>query len=247
MLQVRDLTKRYRPGDPPALDGVTFAVAPGEAVALLGPSGAGKSTLIRCLNGLLRPDAGQVIWDGRPVHALSGAALRAVRREMGLIFQDFGLIESLSALRNVLVGCYGRYPFWRAALGHHRPEDVAAAQRALERVGLGHLAQAPVRDLSGGQRQRVAIARALVQQPRILLGDEPVSSLDPVTARSVLDLLGALNREEGITLVLSLHDVDLARSVCTRAIGLSAGRVVYDGPVAGLNARTLAQIYGTAA
>lgn len=229
--------------DPPALDGVTLRIEPGETVALLGMSGAGKSTLIRCLNGLVQPEEGSVIVLGRPVHSLSGSVLRAHRLDVGMVFQEYNLIDQLTVLQNVMVGRLGRYPFWRAALGLFDAKDVARGECALDQVGLSALRDRPARELSGGQRQRVGIARALVQEPRLILGDEPVASLDPVTASGVLELLVNLGRSGNLTLVVSLHDVQLARAFCNRAIGLAAGRVVFDGPVADLTPADLARIY----
>lgn len=237
------MRKVYRPGDQPALDRVSLQTQPGEVVALLGMSGAGKSTLIRCLNGLVRPDEGSVTVLGRSVHTLTGSALREHRLEVGMVFQEYNLVDRLSVVENVLVGRLGRYPFWRAALGLFHKADVARAERALEQVGLEALRDRPARELSGGQRQRVGIARALVQEPRLILGDEPVANLDPVTATGVLELLVQLSRSGGVTLILSLHDVQLARAYCTRAIGLVKGRVVYDEPVSRLTSANLALIY----
>lgn len=243
MIELQYLQKVYRAGDPPALDGVSLRIEPGEVVALLGMSGAGKSTLIRCLNGLVRPDEGSVMVLGRPVHTLSGRDLRAHRLEVGMVFQEFNLIDRFTVLQNVLVGRLGRYPFWRAALGIYQARDIALAMDALARVGLAALRDRPARELSGGQRQRVGIARALVQEPRLILGDEPVANLDPSTASGILELLVHLSRSRGITLVLSLHDVQMARAYCTRAIGLAAGRIVYDGPMDRLTAAELRLIY----
>ncbi len=243
LIALQNVTKVYRLGDPPALDGVSLEIGPGELVALLGPSGAGKSTLVRCINGLVRPDSGSVKVDGREVTALEGAELRALRRRVAMIFQEFHLIDRLDVLTNVLSGRLGRYPFWRAALRRWAAPDVAAARRMLARVGLSGLERSLARELSGGQRQRVAIARAMMQEPAVLLGDEPVSSLDPVTARSVLQLLAELTAEQGLTTVLSLHDVALAKEFCPRAIGIRGGRVVYDGPMDGVTDEVLTAIY----
>lgn len=244
MFVLWDVSKQYRPDDPPALAGVSLTIAEGEFVALLGPSGAGKSTLIRMLCGLVRPDSGEVRFRGAPIQTMAEPQLRAVRRELAVIFQEYNLLERHSALANAMMGRLGRYPLWRAALGLFAPADAERAQQALQRVGLEHLAGAPVRELSGGQRQRVAAARALVQEPRAILGDEPVSNLDEVAARSVLELLRDLNRREGLTLVLSLHQAGLAREFAGRVIGLDAGRVRFDGPASDLDGAALAQIYG---
>jgi phosphonate transport system ATP-binding protein len=246
VLDVADLTLRYRPDHAPALDGASLTAAPGEMIALLGPSGAGKSSLLRCISALIRPDAGTVAVGGQEVTCLAGAGLQSVRRQVALIFQDFQLIDRLSVQSNALTGRLGRYPFWRAALGLWRPADVADARQMLARVGLAGKEQVLARELSGGQRQRVAIARAMMQQPAILLGDEPVSSLDPVTARSILQLTADLTAEQGLTTILSLHDLALAREFCPRAVGVRAGRIVYDGPMEEVNADALTHIYGEA-
>lgn len=244
MLRLEEVTKVYRPGDPPALDGISLTVRPGEMVALLGPSGAGKSTLIRCVNGLVRSDSGRIYVGGQEVSGAVGPALKAVRQEVGLIFQEYHLIDRLTVLVNVLSGSFSRYPFWRNALGLWSETDRAEARRLLHRVGLGTLAAALARELSGGQRQRVAVARALMQKPRLLLGDEPVASLDPVAARSIMQLVAHLTAEQGLTTMLSLHDVALAREFCPRAVAISRGRLLYDGPMQGVHGEVLAQIYG---
>jgi len=243
VLQYQGVTKRYAPDQPPALDGASLQVEPGEMVALLGPSGAGKSTLIRCANGLVRPESGVVRVGGQSVGGMSGADLRAVRRKVAVIFQEFHLIDRFSVLKNVLAGRLGAYPFWRAAAGLWSAADVAAARELLVRVGLEGHERKLARELSGGQRQRVAIARAMMQAPEVLLGDEPVASLDPVTGRSILRLIADLTAERRLTTVLSLHDVTLAREFCPRAVGVSAGRIVYDGPMADVTPNLLEMIY----
>ncbi len=247
MVVLEGVTKTYRPGDAPALAGVSLQVAAGEVVAVLGPSGAGKSTLLRCLNGLVRTERGRIWVGGTEVTTLPASQLRQVRRRIGMIFQEFHLIDRLSVLENVLSGRLGRYSFCRGALHLWRPGDVADARRLLGRVELAGLEGALARELSGGQRQRVAVARAMMQDPQILLGDEPVASLDPVTARAILELLVELSRERGLATLLSLHDVSLARAYATRAVGLRGGQVVYDGPVDGLSAEVLGRIYSPSA
>jgi phosphonate transport system ATP-binding protein len=244
LLRLEGLSKQYAPGDPWALSDVDLAVDEGELVAVLGLSGSGKSTLIRCINGLVRPTRGRIHWRGRDVSDADRADWRAIRRQIGMIFQEFHLIDRLTVLRNVLTGAFGTTPAWRALLGRHTEAEGQRARAALEQVGLAAFAGRRTRDLSGGQRQRVAIARALVQEPRLILGDEPVSNLDPVTARSILALLERLNRERGITFVLNLHAVDLAHEFARRVIGLADGRVLYDGPPGGLTSDTLLAIYG---
>ncbi|MFZ5824293.1 MAG: phosphonate ABC transporter ATP-binding protein [Bacillota bacterium] len=240
MIELESVTHRYKPDGPPALRSISLRVEPGERVALLGRSGAGKSTLLRCINGLVAPTAGSVRYRGQPV---AGPHLRTARRAMAMIFQSFHLIESYTALGNALVGCFGRQPFWRTALGALPPAEVRLARGALDRVGIGEYAQTPVRELSGGQRQRVAIARALVQGAGVILGDEPVASLDPGAARSVLDLLLSLNRQEGLTLVLSLHDPALALAYCDRIIALRDGQILFDQRAANLSPAAVDAIY----
>lgn len=243
MLEVRGLRKTYPTGDQ-ALRGVTFTVAGAEAVFVIGPSGAGKSTLLRCINRLVEPDAGCVWLDGVEVTALRGAALRAARRAMGMIFQEFNLVERLTVMENVLSGRLGYVSTWQAWRRRFPPEDIEAAFRTLARVGLEGFENKRADELSGGQRQRVGIARALVQRPKILLVDEPTSSLDPVTAEAVMRLIVDLAAEDGIPALVNMHDVPLARAFAKRVIGLRAGEIVYDGPVSGLGAETLERIYG---
>src|SRR5690625_797619 len=210
MLTIRALTKQYAPGDPFALQGVDLDVQSRECIGILGRSGSGKSTLIRCVNGLVRPTSGSIQYAGRDITYLSDQEMRRIRRDIGMIFQEFHLIERLSVLDNVLVGRFGQTGIWKALTGRFEPSEIAQAHEALERVGLVAFAQRRARDLSGGQKQRVAIARALVQEPRLILCDEPVSSLDPVTAQAVMSLLSEINQRDGITLLINLHDVRLA-------------------------------------
>lgn len=211
---------------------------------VIGPSGAGKSTLLRCLNRLVEPDGGSVKLDGVEVTALAGAALREARRAMGMIFQEFNLVERLTVMENVLSGRLGYVSTWQAWRRRFPPEAVEAAFRTLARVGLEGFENKRADALSGGQRQRVGIARALVQRPKILLVDEPTSSLDPRTSEAVMRLIVALADEDGIPALVNIHDVPLARAFARRVIGLRDGVIVYEGPVAGLTAETLARIYG---
>jgi phosphonate transport system ATP-binding protein len=223
-IRVRRLTKRY--GATAALDGVSFDVAPGEVVALLGPSGAGKTTLFRCLTRLIEPDGGEVFVSGRPLHALRGGALAAARREIGLIFQQFNLIRRLSARGNVLAGRLGAAPTWRAVIHRFAGADRRRALAALDRVGLLPYADQRADRLSGGQQQRVAIARVLAQESRIILADEPVASLDPESAVRVLALLRGVAREHGITVLCSLHQVDLVAGFADRTLAMAQGRLI---------------------
>jgi phosphonate transport system ATP-binding protein len=243
VLEVEHLEKRY-PGGDAALRGVSFTVEGSDAVFVIGPSGAGKSTLLRCLNRLVEPDRGSVRLDGREITTLDGPGLRAARRDMGMIFQEFNLVERLTVMENVLSGRLGYVSFWRAWRRRFPPEDVEAAFRTLARVGLEGFEDKRADELSGGQRQRVGIARALVQRPKILLVDEPTSSLDPKTSETVMTLIVELAAEAGIPALVNIHDVPLARAFAQRLIGLREGRIVYDGPVAGVTTDVLGRIYG---
>lgn len=246
MLVVSDLVKTYPTGDR-ALRGVSFTLEGHDAVFVIGSSGAGKSTLLRCLNRLIEPDRGSVRLDGQEVTTLEGAALRAARRRMGMIFQEFNLVERLTVMENVLSGRLGYVSLWEAWRRRFPPADVEAAYRTLDRVGLGGFENKRADALSGGQRQRVGIARALVQRPRILLVDEPTSSLDPRTSEAVLRLIVDLAAEDGIPALINIHDVPLARQFARRVLGMRSGEIVYDGPAGGLTGGTLGQIYDGAA
>lgn len=245
LLDITGLDKQYVKGEPYALRGLDLKVEAGEFVAILGLSGSGKSTLIRCINRLIEPTAGRIRWRGEDVGAYRGAALRGYRRQIGMIFQDFHLIDRLSVRRNVLVGRFGCLSPMQAIAGRHGAQGEQAAADALARVGLEAYAKRRARELSGGQRQRVAIARALTQEPALILGDEPVSNLDPVTSIAILQLLQRLNREDGITLMINLHSVELAIHFAQRIVGIAKGRVVFDGPPAALSAAVLQAIYSS--
>jgi phosphonate transport system ATP-binding protein len=234
-----------------ALAGVTFSVQPGERVALLGASGSGKSTLLRCLCGLetLDADGGEVLTFGRTLQ--SGGVLspevRALRRRIGIVFQQFNLVGRLPLLTNVLTGLVAELPLWRALTARFTLEERARALDALQAVGLAPQAFQRASTLSGGQQQRAAVARALVQGAQLLLADEPVASLDPESTRRVMELLLALNREHGLTLMVSLHHVALARRYCERVIALRDGALVFDGPTSALTPVFLRELYGTSA
>jgi phosphonate transport system ATP-binding protein len=245
MLHVVELDKTYPTGDH-ALRQVSLRVDGSDAVFIIGPSGAGKSTLLRCINRLVEPDGGVIRLDGVDVTALQGAALRQARRGMGMIFQEFNLVERLTVMENVLSGRLGYVSLWQAWRRRFPPEDVEAAFSTLARVGLAGYENKRADALSGGQRQRVGIARALVQRPKILLVDEPTSSLDPRTSEAVMELIVGLAAEDGIPALVNIHDVPLARAFARRIIGLNAGRVVYDGGVDGLTADVLDRVYGAA-
>ncbi len=243
MLRIVDLTKRYRTGDK-AVAGVTLSVGAGEIVGLIGPSGAGKSTLIRCVNRLVEPTSGQVFLGDKEITALSRARLREMRRRIGMIFQDFALIERLTVMENVLSGRLGYVPFWRSFLRRYPQPDVDKAFGLLKRVGLSEHVDKRADALSGGQRQRVGIARALEQDPELLLVDEPTASLDPKTSRQIMRLICEICAERRLAAVINIHDVALAQMFVGRIIGLRAGKVVYDGPPSGLVQETLVAIYG---
>jgi phosphonate transport system ATP-binding protein len=243
LLALSGLTKRYPTGDL-ALDRVDLTVPPGQVMALIGPSGAGKSTLIRCVNRLVEPTAGQVLLDGMDVTRLGRGALRRARRRMGMIFQEYALVERLSVMENVLSGRLGYTGFWASWFRRFPRRDVEEAFRLLDRVGLAHMADKRADALSGGQRQRVGILRALMQDPALLLVDEPTASLDPKTSRQIMRLLVELCEERGLAAIVNIHDVALAQEFARRIVGLRAGRIVFDGPAEALDAAVLTSIYG---
>jgi phosphonate transport system ATP-binding protein len=235
--------KRYPTGDQ-ALKGVDLEVPTGQVMALIGPSGAGKSTLIRCVNRLVEPTSGRVFLEGQEISRLGPAALRHARRRIGMIFQEFALVERLTVMENVLSGRLGFVRFWRSFLRRFPQTDIDEAFRVLERVGLAELCDKRADALSGGQRQRVGIARALVQNPRILLVDEPTASLDPKTSRQIMRLITEVCQERGLAAIINIHDVALAQAFAMRVVGLRQGEIVYDGPPGGLTAEVLTTIYG---
>ncbi|WP_237213383.1 phosphonate ABC transporter ATP-binding protein [Falsiroseomonas oryziterrae] len=242
-LVLRGLSKEYVPGKP-VLRGIDLAIAPEGMTAIIGPSGTGKSTLIRCINRLVEPTAGEVLLHGEDIARLRGGALRAARRRIGMVFQEYNLVERLTVMENVLSGRLGYVPLWRAWLRRYPEEDIARAFELLDAVGLPEHATRRADALSGGQRQRVGIARALMQRPDLLLADEPTSSLDPKTAVEVMELLARLTGEAGVPVIVNIHNVDLARRFAQRIIGMSGGAVVFDGPPEALEPEHLRQIYG---
>ena len=243
MLELRQLVKQYPTGDR-ALDGVDLEVPARQVMALIGPSGAGKSTLIRCVNRLVEPTSGEVFLKGENITRLGQRALRRMRRRIGMIFQEYALVERLTVMENVLSGRLGYVGFWRSWWRRFPPEDVEKAYHLLERVGLAEYYDKRADELSGGQRQRVGIARALVQDPEMLLVDEPTASLDPKTSRQVMRLLCELCEERGLATIINIHDVALAQMFVERVVGLRAGRIVYDGPPSELDPEVLTTIYG---
>jgi phosphonate transport system ATP-binding protein len=244
--ETRDATKTY--GQRRALDGVSLRVEPGEMVALIGPSGSGKSTLLRAVTGLVEIDPGKgrieafglpVQVDGRPTEHV-----RKVRARIGFIFQQFNLVSRLTLYSNVMIGALGRISAWRGLIGAWPKREQMTAMQALQRLGVADYAGQRAATLSGGQQQRGAIARTLVQGAETILADEPVASLDPVSARRVMEALQELNRKDGMTVVVTLHHVDYALKYCRRVVALQAGKVVYDGPASGLDRKLLIDIYG---
>lgn len=228
MLEIKHLTKVYDDGTVAVRD-VSFNVQDGEFLVIIGLSGAGKSTLLRCINRLVEPTEGQIILDGVDITAADPVQLRRIRRKIGMIFQHFNLVKRSSVLTNVLAGRLGYVNPWLSSLHRFPAADMEMAKQALERMGISDQAHKRADELSGGQQQRVGIARALVQEPRMVLADEPVASLDPVLAHSILGDLERLNHEEGITVLCSLHYLDLVQRYATRVIGMRDGRIVYRG------------------
>ena len=227
-----------------ALEGIDLDVAEGEFLAVLGLSGSGKSTLLRCINRLIEPTEGRVWIFGREITAAQPRELRRMRRQIAMIFQQFNLVRRHSALLNVLTGALGWTGTAPSLLLSFPEEERERALASLERVGLGDRAEARADTLSGGQQQRVAIARALMQRPRLVLADEPVASLDPPLRHSVMRHIEALNREEGLTVLCSLHDIDLVKSYATRVVALRAGKLVWEGSPDDLNMNVFHEIYG---
>lgn len=243
MLQISKVVKRYKTGDQ-ALKGISLEVPKGEVMALIGPSGAGKSTLIRCINRLVEPTSGSIRLDGQELTRLGSSALRKARRKMGMIFQEYALVERLTVMENVLSGRLGYVGFWRSYFRRFPATDIDEAFRLLERVGLDHMVDKRADELSGGQRQRVGIARALIQNPALLLVDEPTASLDPKTSRQIMRLITELCQERNLAAIINIHDVPLARMYCPRIVGLRHGETVFDGPPDTLLAEDLTGIYG---
>ncbi len=243
MLRLEKLVKTYKTGDQ-ALKAVDLDVPEGQVLALIGPSGAGKSTLIRCINRLVEPTAGKVWLDQVELTALSSGGLRRERRQMGMIFQEYALVERLTVMENVLSGRLGYVGFWRSFLRRYPQSDVDEAFRLLDRVGLLNMADKRADELSGGQRQRVGICRALIQNPKLLLVDEPTASLDPKTSRQIMRLICELCEERGLAAIINIHDVALAQMFVQRVVGLRFGSIEFDGPPEALTPDVLTTIYG---
>ncbi|MCP3020130.1 phosphonate ABC transporter ATP-binding protein [Cupriavidus basilensis] len=250
-IEVRGLSKSFQAGRK-ALDNVSLAVAPGEMVALLGASGSGKSTLLRHVAGFIAADAGgtgEVLVNGRTIQQGGRLArdVRAARAEIGFVFQQFNLVGRLPVITNVLTGMLPRVPLWRSLIRLFRVAEIDAGLEALAQVGIDDYAFRRASTLSGGQQQRAAIARTLVQNARVILADEPIASLDPESARRVMELLAQINRARRVAVVVSLHQVDVAMRYCPRVVALRHGKVVYDGPSAALTPAMLRELYGTEA
>ena len=242
-LSVRGLVKEYVPGKP-VLRGIDLDFEAHGISAVIGPSGTGKSTLIRCINRLVEPTAGQVIFEDRDLVKLRGAELRSARRRIGMVFQEYNLVERLSVMENLLCGRLGYVSPLKAWLRRYPGRDIARAFELLDIVGLGEFAQARADSLSGGQRQRVGIARAVMQEPKLLLADEPTSSLDPKTSVEIMGLLQTLAQAHGFPVIINIHNVELARRFAERIVGMTGGRVVYDGPPERITEAHLKEIYG---
>jgi len=242
-LSIRDLTKEYVRGKP-VLRGISLDFAGSGFTAIIGPSGTGKSTLIRCINRLVEPTAGSVIFENQDIVALPRRALRLARRQIGMVFQEYNLVERLTVMENLLSGRLGYVAPWKAWLRRFPQSDIDDAFELLDVVGLAGFANQRADSLSGGQRQRVGIARAVMQRPRLLLADEPTSSLDPKTSVEIMTLLRDLGRAKNIPVIVNMHDVELAKRFADRVIGMSGGVVVYDGAPSGLNDTHLKSIYG---
>lgn len=243
MLRIENLSKTY-PNGTQALKNVSFDVQDGEFLVVIGLSGSGKSTLLRCINRLIDPTGGRVLWNDIDITAAKGAELRHIRRQIAMVFQQFNLVKRSSVMTNVLSGRLGYVSAWKAMLGIWSKEERERAMEALEMVGIPDKAGSRADALSGGQQQRVGIARALMQEPKIILADEPVASLDPVLSHSILQYLEKLNKEYGTTIICSLHFLDLVHRYGTRVVALKDGMKVFEGLPSEINRQKFKEIYG---
>ncbi|EOO28712.1 phosphonate import ATP-binding protein PhnC [Bacillus cereus BAG1X2-3] len=246
MIEFRNVSKMY-PNGTKGLNNINLKIQKGEFIVMVGLSGAGKSTLLRSVNRLHEITEGEIFIEGESITAAKGKGLRRMRRDIGMIFQSFNLVKRSTVLKNVLAGRVGYHSTLRTTLGLFPKEDVELAFQALKRVNILEKAYARADELSGGQQQRVSIARALAQEAKIILADEPVASLDPLTTKQVLDDLKKINEDFGITTIVNLHSIDLARQYATRIIGLHAGEIVFDGLVEEATDEKFAEIYGDVA
>ena len=243
MLTLRNLSKSYVAGTP-VLQDVNLEVAASGITAIIGASGTGKSTLIRCINRLVEPTSGAILFENQDLARLSGQALRNARRHIGMVFQEYNLVERLTVMENLLTGRLGYVSAWRAWRRKFPPDDIRRAFELLDVVGLGGFAQQRADALSGGQRQRVGIARAVMQEPKLLLADEPTSSLDPKTSVEIMELLATVGRSRSIPVLVNMHDVELAKRFADRIVGMRGGKIVFDGVSADLGDAKLTMIYG---
>lgn len=242
-LSIRGLSKEYVPGKP-VLQSIDLDIDSDGITAIIGPSGTGKSTLIRCINRLVEPTVGSIHFNDQDIVGLSRSALRLARRQIGMVFQEYNLVERLTVMENLLTGRLGFVSAWRAWRRDYPREDISQAFALLDIVGLRGFENQRADSLSGGQRQRVGIARAVMQKPRLLLADEPTSSLDPKTSVEIMQLLVSIGEKFQIPVVVNMHDVGLAKRFASRIIGMSTGRIVYDGDALGLSEQVLQTIYG---
>lgn len=242
-LSIKNLVKEYVPGKP-VLKDISFDVDAQSIVAIIGPSGTGKSTLLRCINRLINPTSGSITVAGQDITKLSGRNLRLARHHVGMVFQEFNLVERLTVIENVLCGRLGFVPVWRAWLRKYSQEDINRAFELIEMVGLDEFATVRADALSGGQRQRVGIARAVMQNPDIIMADEPTSSLDPKTSVEIMQLLTDFSKKQTIPILVNIHDVNLAKRFADRVIGMSKGHIVFDGAPGDLQDEHLKEIYG---
>ena len=243
VLEIHDLRIRYSHSGPEVLKGVSLTVDAGDFFAIIGPSGAGKSTLIRCINRLIEPTSGEVILNGKTITRMRNRELRRARRDMGMIFQEFNLVDRMTVMDNVLSGRLGYLGTLRSILRWYPKRDIRNALILLEKVGLGEFVNKRADELSGGQRQRVGIARALIQRPRILLVDEPTSSLDPKIAREVMGMVKSMSEEFNVPVLCNIHDVQLALEFSNHVIGLQDGIKKFDGPTKEVDKDILEEIY----
>ena len=243
MLEIKNLTKVYE-GGVQALDNVSFSVEQGEFLAVIGLSGSGKSTLLRCINRLVEPTEGKIIWNGVDVTSANQSELRLIRRKIGMVFQHFNLVERSQVITNVLSGRLGYINPALSLINRFPESDTEAALKQLERVEITDQAYKRADELSGGQQQRVGIARAMVQEPEMILADEPVASLDPVLAHSIMQYLEKINQEDGVTVLCSLHFLDLVHRYADRAIALNEGKLMFDGSPQAIDDEKFKEIYG---
>ncbi|MEE9259271.1 MAG: phosphonate ABC transporter ATP-binding protein [Nitrospinaceae bacterium] len=243
MLRIEGLSKTYKDGTP-ALNNVSFSLKPGEFAVVLGKSGAGKSTLIRCINRLVEPSGGRVFLDDEEITGASPASLRSLRRRIGMVFQQYNLVKQLSVKTNALCGRLGTLSSWAGLVNYFPAPDTERLQHILDDLEIGGKLHQRADTLSGGQQQRVGIARALMQEPELILADEPVSSLDPASARNIMDILRRINRDRGVTVLCNLHLPELAKEYGGRALVLRSGEIVFDGPPEDLDLKNLDALYG---